>query len=132
MTKEEIQYEAQSIIQEWGSNDSAPYVEFVEKLASMELPESFSNLDEAADTFNREDAARMWDYEGKTEGEIVEAAFKAGAVWMAGQGWSRELEVEEDAGGYPYIDKHIELYDYDTDTPLAKKGDKVVVQIRKE
>ena len=58
--------------------------------------------------------------------------FKAGAVWMAGQGWSRELEVKEDAGGYPYIDKHIELYDYDTDEPLAKKGDKVVVQIRKK
>ena len=45
--------------------------------------------------------------------------------------FSRELEVKEDAGGYPYIDKHIELYDYDTDTPLAKKGDKVIVQIRK-
>lgn len=27
MTIEEIQYEAQGIMQEWGSNDSAPYVD---------------------------------------------------------------------------------------------------------
>lgn len=105
MTKEEIQYEAQSIIQEWGSNDSAPYVEFVEKLASMELPESFSDLDEAADTFNREDAARMWDYEGKTEGEIVEAAFKAGAEWMAGQGETVEGVFRAGDPGYIRVQK---------------------------
>lgn len=46
--------------------------------------------------------------------------------------FEREIEVKEDAGGYPYIDIHIELYDYDTDTPLAKKGDKVIVQVRKK
>lgn len=39
-----------------------------------------------------------------------------------------EIEVKEDAGGYPYIDA-IELYDYDKDIPLAKKGDKVNVII---
>lgn len=36
-----------------------------------------------------------------------------------------DIEVKEDAGGYPYIDATIELYDYDKDEPLAKKGDKV-------
>jgi hypothetical protein len=51
---------------------------------------------------------------------------------MAGQGEIREVEVKEDAGGYPYIDKHFELYDYDKDEPLFKAGDKVVVQIRKK
>lgn len=35
-----------------------------------------------------------------------------------------EREVKVDAGGYPYIDV-TELYDYDKDKPLAKKGDKV-------
>ena len=42
-------------------------------------------LNMAAEKFNRNDAARMWDYEGKTEGEIVESAFKAGAKWMREQ-----------------------------------------------
>lgn len=39
-----------------------------------------------------------------------------------------ELTVKEDDGGYPYIDG-IELYDYENDTPLAKKGDRVKVII---
>ena len=94
MTKEEIQYEAQSIMQEWGSNDSAPYVEFVEKLASMELPESSSNLDEAAEEY----AYNNWEdndyHTGASEGLPFDAightekCFKAGAEWMAGQGVS--------------------------------------------
>ena len=32
-----------------------------------------------------------------------------------------EREVKIDAGGYPYIDCSIELYDYDKDIPLAKE-----------
>ena len=39
-----------------------------------------------------------------------------------------ECTVYEDAGGYPYINK-IELYDYDKDRPIAKKGDKIKVLI---
>lgn len=39
-----------------------------------------------------------------------------------------ECKVHIDAGGYPYING-IELYDYDKDVPLAKKGDKVKVII---
>ena len=91
MTKEEIQYEAQSIIQEWGSNDSAPYVEFVEKLASMELPESSSNLDEAAEEY----AYNNWEdndyHTGASEGLPFDAightekCFKAGAEWQREQ-----------------------------------------------
>lgn len=41
------------------------------------------------------------------------------------------IVVKEDAGGYPYIPV-IELYDYDNDVPLAKKGDKVKIIIVKE
>lgn len=98
MTKEEIQYEAQSIIQEWGSNDSAPYVEFVEKLASMELPESFSNLDEAA--IPESEMSEWMEYGPHTNYpwcsvpdaiKITAEHFftlgkQAGAEWMAGQG----------------------------------------------
>ena len=84
MTIEEIQYEAQGIMQEWGSNDSAPYVEFVEKLASMELPEPPSNLDEAANNYGidiRLGYPRVMDETDK----YIFNAFKAGAEWMAGQ-----------------------------------------------
>ena len=40
--------------------------------------------------------------------------------------------VKVDAGGYPYVDRTIELYDYDKDIPLAKKGDKVKIVVIKE
>lgn len=40
-----------------------------------------------------------------------------------------EREVKIDAGGYPYINCDIELYDYENDKPLAKEGDKVKVLI---
>lgn len=39
-----------------------------------------------------------------------------------------EREVKVDAGGYPYIDA-TELYDYASDKPLAKAGDKVKIII---
>ena len=42
-----------------------------------------------------------------------------------------EVKVHVDAGGYPYIPQ-IELYDYDKDIPLAKKGDKYKVILIKE
>lgn len=47
-------------------------------------------LEDGAEMFNTEDAARMWDYEGKTEGEIVKAAYikggYVGARWQRKQG----------------------------------------------
>lgn len=97
-----------------------------------------SDLNEAAEEY----AYNNWEdndyHTGASEGLPFDAightekCFKAGAEWMAGQGVTREVEVKEDAGGYPYIDKHFELYDYDKDEPLFKAGDKVVVQIRKK
>ena len=42
-----------------------------------------------------------------------------------------ECEVKVDAGGYPYIPQ-IELYDYDKDGSLVKKGDKYKVVLIKE
>lgn len=41
------------------------------------------------------------------------------------------IEVKEDAGGYPYIPQ-IELYNYVEDIPLAREGDKVKIIILKE
>lgn len=97
----------------------------------QEQPSLPSNLDEAANNYGvdiRLGYPRVMD---ETDRYIYNA-FKAGAKWMAEQGVTREVEVKEDAGGYPYIDKHFELYDYDKDEPLFKAGDKVVVQIRKK
>ena len=45
---------------------------------------------------------------------------------------SLDAVVKIDAGGYPYVNATIELYDYDKDIPLAKEGDKVkILVIRK-
>ena len=43
-----------------------------------------------------------------------------------------DVEVKVDAGGYPYIDKTIELYDYNKDISIAKKEDKYKVVLIKE
>lgn len=87
-----------------------------------------------------EEAAKIYATEGDEETGglyIVEEevdAFKAGAKWQKEQmmNGSIEVEVKEDAGGYPYIEPHIELYDYDKDAPTAKAGDKVKLIIVKE
>ena len=61
-------------------------------------------------------------------------AFKAGANWQKEQMMANAIDVEVklDAGGYPYIDRTIELYDYDKDIPLAKEGDRYKVILIKE
>ena len=60
--------------------------------------------------------------------------FKSGAKWQKEQMIAKaiDVEVKVDAGGYPYIDKTIELYDYCEDVPLAKEGDKYKVILIKE
>lgn len=60
-------------------------------------------------------------------------AFKDGAKWQKEQMMANAVEVTVriDAGGYPYTPE-IELYDYDKDVPLAKKGDKYKVVLIKE
>ena len=87
----------------------------------------------------------------------VECAFKDGANWQKAQDQSIielaedhamlagmekmkeqlmkdaiDVEVKVDAGGYPYIDKTIELYDYDKNIPIAKEGEKYKVVLIKE
>lgn len=67
------------------------------------------------------------------EGYDIERAFKKGAQWQKERmlNSAMEREVKVDAGGYPYIDA-TELYDYDKDKPIAKKGDKVKLIIIKD
>lgn len=62
---------------------------------------------------------------GKHEDFYVQL-FIAGAEWKEQQMLEDgiDCEVKIDAGGYPYIERTIELYDYEKDEPLAKKGDK--------
>lgn len=64
----------------------------------------------------------------------VEIACKLGAKWQKEQMMTKaiDVEVKVDDGGYPYIDRTIELYDYDKDAPLAKKGDRYKVILIKE
>ena len=60
--------------------------------------------------------------------------FETGANWQKEQLLAKAVDavVKIDAGGYPYIDSTIELYDYDKDIPLAKRGDKVKIIVIRE
>lgn len=60
--------------------------------------------------------------------------FVEGALWKEQQIKKNAVDavVKIDAGGYPYVDRTIELYDYDKDIPLAKRGDKVKILVIKE
>lgn len=66
--------------------------------------------------------------------DIIMKAVKRGANWQKEQMLAKAVDavVKIDAGGYPYVDRTIELYDYDKDIPLAKCGDKVKILVIKE
>lgn len=57
-----------------------------------------------------------------------------GANWQKEKLLAKAVDavVKIDAGGYPYVDRTIELYDYDKNIPLAKCGDKVKILVIKE
>ena len=79
MTLQEIQYKAQSIICKWRDDDSAPYIEFVEELAHMIVPEPSEDLEEAADNHIRKVVDAGWEWETQD----IADAFIAGAKWHA-------------------------------------------------
>ena len=57
------------------------------------------------------------------------------ANWQKQQMMAKAVDavVKIDAGGYPYVDRVVELYDYEKDIPLAKEGDKYkVILIKKD
>lgn len=82
MTLQEIQYKAQAIMQEWRDEDSAPYVEFVEELALMDVPELPEGLGEAAEKHIEDIWVGVghpgWDWGTRD----VFDAFIAGAEWQ--------------------------------------------------
>lgn len=90
-------------------------------------PKLSDTLEEAAETFNSEDAARMWDYEGKTQGEIVEAAFKAGAEWQKEQ--MMKEAVEGTVHNFSSYKPHPTVL---VDAKGFNQGDKVRIIIVKE
>ena len=94
---------------------------------SSKIPSNSPNVDEAFRSYMDSSDCPPANLD---EERMAFEAYKAGVKFQAEQGYIREVEVKEDAGGYPYINE-IELYDYDNDKPLAKKGDKVRIQITK-
>ena len=99
-----------------------------EEAASEELEKTSKQMAELARKKKAETSSPFF-----SEGDY-QLGFKDCAEWQKKQMMKKaiEIEVQEDAGGYPYIERHIELYDYDKDEKLAKRGDKVKVIIVKE
>lgn len=105
----------------------------------MEIAESIKeepvseDLEEAAKHYLYSNILYNDVYVGEpTDKDCIEM-FKAGAKWQKEQIMKDTINtvVHIDAGNYPYIPQ-IELYDYDNDIPLAKKGEKVKVIVIRE
>lgn len=89
MTLQEIQYKAQAIMQEWRDEDSAPYVEFVEELALMDVPELPEDLEEAAQ--------KVEDYYdvGEEHGYLCCHRGDIKNTFIGGAKWQREQIMDE-------------------------------------
>lgn len=93
MTLQEIQYKAQAIMQEWRDEDSAPYVEFVEELALMDVPEPPEDPEEAA--YKYADTICPVEYPESFNDEQLRNAFIAGAEYQRKQD-QQIIELAED------------------------------------
>lgn len=98
MTLQEIQYKAQGIIHKWRDDDSAPYIEFVEELAHMTVPEPSEDLEEAAK------AHRSTANYGGDINLAMEDSYKKGAKWQKEQMMKEAVE-----GDYTLEDGRIEI-----------------------
>jgi len=102
-------------------------------------PDISSNLDEAAIKYGHEEPILP---EGYNDGDIplyerwTADAFKAGAEWMAGQGASFKVNVEEVPQDHWYAGLHLGSCAEEEESALksisAKDGEEVIVQIRKK
>lgn len=111
MTLQEIQYKAQSIISKWRDDDSAPYIEFVEELAHMIVPEPSEDLEEAAwdcvlDSVDVNNPVLLPKYK-----ELLTYLFIAGAKWqyeqmmngaIGGNAYPNDGEIWVDLARYGY------------------------------
>lgn len=131
MTLQEIQYKAQGIIHKWRDDDSAPYIEFVEELAHMIVPEPSEDLEEAADNHIREvaDAVKRRGWELETQD--ITNAFIAGAKWQKEQMMRNVLHGWLDEDNEPPYDLNVVC---EEKIPFGKfkHGDKVHIIIVKE
>lgn len=141
MTQEELNYIKDSfsqILDDIGGNpdwyDAAKAVASdlgtMEKQLEERVTKLPSNLDEAAEEYYD----NMWDDLGGKAmvinyehdiwypSSVIETVFKAGAEWMAGQGYTKEGVARPD---------DCEIWINFTDTDI-KDGDEVIVQIRKK
>ena len=134
MTLQEIQYKAQGIIHKWRDDDSAPYIEFVEELAHMIVPEPSEDLEEAAEEYADKHGFRV-PYDGSDNfyDDVDVKASKEG--FIAGYNLCKEQMMKE-AVEYEVWDFSVEAYPH-VNIPLDNKqyrsGDKVrVIVLPKE
>ena len=103
----------------------------IELVRNYQQPSLSSDLDEAAEEIASDIAPTHPDIGWDECFEKIKDGIKAGAKWMAGQGYSQEEIVEDKSievgyGVFPGISPIINL-------PASfKPGDKVILQIRKK
>ena len=88
----------------------------------LSQPSPPSNLDEAAEQYSENILANNEDLQ-----DAIEDAFKTGAEWMAGQGYTKEVVIGMATEGISINVSQQTLNELD-----LCPGDKVVVQIRKK
>ena len=135
MTNEEAKLVLDSL-STWVGQERIITEEIVEAIKVLSIPSLPSNLDEAAEEYGRKEyshAIHFWD-EGlsKNKPEVMKKdfvdSFKAGAVWMAGQGVSFETEMS-------WLDSFGWQIGWPEDNSMFDQfnvGDKVIVQIRRK
>ena len=126
MTKEEAKIILGQVVTWWHDKlHGHPQLEYIAEAAEIILSEPSlpSDLDEAAEEF----ASNAWLHGGVWH-EAQRQTFKAGAEWMAGQGYTKETQVY--ANRWTDIDEAI--VNLGQGESGFKAGDKVVVQIRKK
>jgi len=131
MTKEEANKIVKKII-DWRHNnptDSTKMMEIAEAIEIVLSQHSLPpNLDEAAEKYaNRGISSNADPYEETASYQADKDTFKAGAEWMAGQGYVEECTVRRTPLNGP-AGICMNLYECDG----FKLGDKVIVQIRKK
>lgn len=119
MTQEEAKLVLDSL-STWVGQERLITDEIVEAIRTLSQPSLPSNLDEAAN-----DGWALYEYRESPKGLYSNCyidGFKAGAEWMAGQGYTKEGIARPD---------DCEVWVNFTSTDI-KDGDEVIVQIRKK
>lgn len=98
-----------------------------EEPVSEELEEACEQLAENARKHKAETSSPFFSQTDYIQGVMDGAKWKIAKLMKD----ATPVTVHIDAGGYPYIPQ-LELYDYNKDEPLAKKGDKYKVILIKE